>query len=149
MQFFDRLLSFWQFVCHYFSFEGTCIFFRAKIHFFNNNIFSVYIILTWDCSIFFWSSIGLTHLGKYWIKITDLELSLWLGIAQCWTNPTNITTSPASAMTLFSCSKNDKIGQFDYIQISVQHYYLFQLIEHPILQIPNILFVYFLSIFSR
>ena len=28
-------------------------------------------------------------------------------------------------------------------------FYLVQLIEHPILQIPNILFVYFLSIFSR
>ena len=28
-------------------------------------------------------------------------------------------------------------------------FYLVQLIEHPILRIPNILFVYFLSIFSR
>jgi len=30
-----------------------------------------------------------------------------------------------------------------------QDKYLIQLIEHPILQIPNILFAYFLSIFSR
>ena len=34
----------------------------------------------------------------------------------------------------------------EYIFVSI---YLIQLIEHPILRIPNILFVYFLSIFSR
>ena len=34
-------------------------------------------------------------------------------------------------------------------RINNSNYYLVQLIEHPILWIPNILFVYFLSIFSR
>ena len=34
----------------------------------------------------------------------------------------------------------------EYIFVSI---YLIQLIEYPILQIPNILFFYFLSIFSR
>ena len=34
----------------------------------------------------------------------------------------------------------------EYIFVSI---YLIQLIEHPILRIPNIFFVYILSIFSR
>ena len=39
------------------------------------------------------------------------------------------------------------VSFFANILISMQ--YLVQLIEHPILRIPNILFVFFLSIFSR
>ena len=34
-------------------------------------------------------------------------------------------------------------------ELYIHDKYLVQLIKHPILRIPNILFVYFLSIFSR
>ena len=59
--------------------------------------------------------------------------------------PINVAApvSVASAATVnFSPSQRNSIETF---QID----YLVQLIEHPILRIPNILFVYFLSIFSR
>ena len=39
--------------------------------------------------------------------------------------------------------------RFPRIYDDLHNMNLVQLIEHPILRIPNILFVYFLSIFSR
>ena len=57
---------------------------------------------TWGFNIPFWSSIGLTHFGRYCISITDLESWLKFGMAQCCTRPTKITTSPALANTLCS-----------------------------------------------
>ena len=47
-------------------------------------------------------------------------------------------------------SFHEKFVSFEIFTTSFHRLqYLVQLIEHPILRIPNILFVYFLSIFSR
>ena len=53
---------------------------------------------------------------------------------------------------LYCSSCSQKLVGFCYLLQQgkwVFYFYLVQLIEHPILRIPNILFVYFLSIFSR
>ena len=44
----------------------------------------------------------------------------------------------------------DEVSTFAWVRyFYLLNYYLVQLIEQPILRVPNILFVYFLSLFSR
>ena len=55
---------------------------------------------------------------------------------------TSMAASAAAAVAATTAAYPHVRGIFDF-------QYLVQLIEYPILRIPNILFVYFLSIFSR
>ena len=57
---------------------------------------------------------------------------------------------PLNRMCYELCNtKKGGLGFEGNSKLFVHDIYLVQLIEHPILRIPNILFVYFLSIFSR
>jgi hypothetical protein len=52
-------------------------------------------------------------------------------------------------MSLFMYQVQYSISKHYWQHLELKHQYLVQLIEQPILRIPNILFGYFLSIFSR